>query len=173
MSSLTLLGILISMMLRQYFMSRKVLGRWKRCSQEMEHHLSEVHKDMHQSHCLKKRPQQPGTAAEASSRSRSRSSSPGQPLLADARKRQKTIVEGQVIDSDSEDETLDIGPPPAQSSQRERELIIIRRVTKKWRRLAGLTDQPDVEDAHGGEFVVGWSRGISPRLEGRIKIVGS
>jgi 5'-nucleotidase len=141
----------------------------------MKHHLGEVHKDMHQSHCLKERPQQPRLTAETLSRSpsRSRSSSPGQPLSTGTMKRQKTIVEGQVIDSDSEDEILDIVPGLAQSSKKERDLIIMRRVTKKWRRLAGLSGQPDVEDVQSGEFVVGWSRGIAPRLEGRIKIVGS
>jgi len=166
-----MLGILISMMLRQYFMYLKVLGRWKRWSKEMTHHLGEVHKDMHQSHCLEERPHRLESGAQASSRSRS--SSTANPLLTGQVKRQKTIVEGQVIDSDSEDETLDVAPVPASSSKKERELIITRKLLKKWRRLAGLSGQPDVDDAQSGEFIAGWSKGIAPRLEGRIKIVGS
>jgi 5'-nucleotidase len=60
---------------------------------------------------------------------------------------------------------------PITFSQHEKE--IIRKVMKKWWRLAGLKDDPKVCDELGQkEFVVNWTKAIAPRLEGRIKEVG-
>ena len=40
-------GILISMLLRQYFMSLKILGRWKNWGNSMNRHWENIHKDLY------------------------------------------------------------------------------------------------------------------------------
>ena len=43
--------------------------------------------------------------------------------------------------------------------QRDRELVIIRRVMRKWRRLSGIKDDPCACDGLGeGEFTANWTR---------------
>jgi hypothetical protein len=55
----------------------------------------------------------------------------------------------------------------------ERQIEIVRRVMRKWWRLAGLKHSPTLCDELGGkEFVVNWTKAIAPRLEGRIREVG-
>jgi 5'-nucleotidase len=84
-------------------------------------------------------------------------------------------AEDEDVDPDA-DEDDDDGPmyddsKPITFSQHEKE--IIRKVMKKWWRLAGLKDDPKVCDELGQkEFVVNWTKAIAPRLEGRIKEVG-
>ena len=50
--------------------------------------------------------------------------------------------------------------------------MIRRKVVRKWRRLAGHERnlEDEMVDGHG-EFFQGWSRGIAPVVEGRIKVL--
>lgn len=61
-----------------------------------------------------------------------------------------------------------------ESSQAEREVRIARKAMRKWWRLAGIGGKKGHEMGFekGEELGVGWTRGICPRVEGRIKIVG-
>jgi hypothetical protein len=70
--------------------------------------------------------------------------------------------------SDSEDDDADLPEAPA----KERQLRIMRTVMRKWRRVAGLPGHADMCEQKGDEFAVPWTRGIAPRLEGRIRMVG-
>lgn len=47
-------------------------------------------------------------------------------------------MDGQVIGSDSEEEDEELGAVPSDVAEKERELVIIRKVIKKWWRLAGI-----------------------------------
>jgi hypothetical protein len=82
-------------------------------------------------------------------------------------------------DSDSDpdvDEDEDDGPMydsrvPIQFSDKQTEMI--RRVMRKWWRVAGLKGNPELcDELGGGEFQVNWTKAIAPRLEGRIREVG-
>ena len=85
-------------------------------------------------------------------------------------KRKRTDKEG---DLRKQDDATDLpAVVPEQQSQRERELQIMRKVMRKWWRLAGLPGHPRMCEEKGEEFGVLWTKGIAPRLEGRIKIIG-
>ena len=202
-------GMLISMILRQYFMSLKVLGRWKNWGASMGRRWSGIHNGLHGVHPVRE-PIKPGEAHDEKGVSRQPANTDGvkldpslvgkaqkahghsRSISGSPRKRQQTTVptstaNGQsgtngtadldslaIDDSESEDDTMDIPAViPAQQSQRERELQIMRKVMRKWWRLAGLPGHPRMCEAEGEEFGVGWTKGIAPRLEGRIKIIGA
>lgn len=155
-------GLLISMMLRQYFMNLKTLGRWKNLGAQMMRHWSGIEHGVHQTHPV----QQPVEAPK--------------PLPSAPEKASLSRSEAAAEHSDSEDEsTPDLTTsspsttiPTHQHTPEDRELMLKRRVVRKWWRLAGLTGHPSMCEEQGHEFGVHWAKGICPRLEGRIRIVG-
>ncbi|KAK5164661.1 uncharacterized protein LTR77_009867 [Saxophila tyrrhenica] len=60
----------------------------------------------------------------------------------------------------------------SRNEEREKRLQVARKVLKRWRRVAGIQGRPELasEQEHG-EFVVGWTKGIAPKLDGRIQMV--
>ncbi len=173
-------GVLISMMLRQYFMSLKILGKWKHWGKSLNRHWKGVQKDLHEAHPVV----EPARAEEDSSLKR---------------KRADTFTTTTPLD-DSEDEEGHHQVVQIPDKWSDRELSIIRKVMRKWRRLAGLTGQPKCCDRMSEEELqVDWTRvstkriptffhalsevslvcaeladmlvqAIAPRLEGRIKM---
>jgi 5'-nucleotidase len=145
-------GVLISTILRQYFMSLKVLGRWKRMGLSMNtfHDAS---------------PTKPDTAG------------PPQPPSID---RVVRSTGPDQTNNDSEDpdadEDEDDGPMYDDSVPirfDERQVEMVRKVMRKWWRLAGLKHTPNpCDELADKEFVVNWTKAIAPRLEGRIREVG-
>jgi 5'-nucleotidase len=86
-------------------------------------------------------------------------------------------AEGNIDSEDPDaDEDEDDGPMYDDSVPirfNERQIEIVRKVMRKWWRLAGLKDAPNLcDELEGKEFVVNWTKAIAPRLEGRIKEVG-
>ncbi|WPH00005.1 Hypothetical protein R9X50_00282800 [Acrodontium crateriforme] len=156
-------GLLISMLLRQYFMNLKVLGRWKNLGTQMMRHWSSIEHGVHQKHPV----QQPVEASKSLPFASSTNSSLPQRQAA-------------AEHSDSEDEStpdvtaFSVGTtiPTHQHTAEDRELMLKRRVVRKWWRLAGLTGHPSMCEEQGHEFGVHWAKSICPRLEGRIRIVG-
>ncbi|KAF2458684.1 5'-nucleotidase [Lineolata rhizophorae] len=139
-------GVLISTILRQYFMSLKVLGRWKRWGPSLGRHWSSVHNEIERRYSLK-------------------------PPLRHRQTRRPSRAQEPVNLSDSEDERPPVEPISTDVTARENELAIMRKVMRKWWRLAGLKGHPGLCDELGeGEFVVNWTKAVAPRLEGRIKI---
>ena len=53
----------------------------------------------------------------------------------------------------------------------DQEMRIMRRVFKKWARIAGV-ECTLVDELKEGEFEVDWTKAIAPRIEGRIVCVG-
>jgi 5'-nucleotidase len=84
-------------------------------------------------------------------------------------------VGGNGTDPDA-DEDEDDGPmyddsAPIRFDERQKE--VIRKVVRKWWRLAGLKHAPNACDELAvREFQVNWTKAIAPRLEGRIREVG-
>ncbi|KAI9833759.1 MAG: hypothetical protein M1819_003492 [Sarea resinae] len=156
-------GLLISMILRQYFMSLKVLGKWHRWGPHMNKHWSGIHEKINEGGGIK--PASP-TRRKGEEVQTVESRVPG-------RKRAKTTVEGEAVDSDTDDE--DVTRARSQSvrdAERNRKLAIARKVTRKWFRLAGIDHQVGMVGEEEGEFLPHWTRGIAPHLEGRIVITG-
>lgn len=173
-------GLLISMILRQYFMSLKVLGRWKNWGAHMGRHWGGIHEDLHDVHPVRD-PVEPGSAATPTAALDRPLASGDVPSLVGKAQTQRqnhtkhqhdwTNGDGLLHQSDSEDEQSDLPAVPTGHSQRERELIVMRKVMRKWWRLAGLSGHPSMCEEVGEEFGVHWTRMICPRTEGRIKMV--
>ncbi|KAK8188425.1 Metallo-dependent phosphatase-like protein [Phyllosticta capitalensis] len=194
-------GILISMMLRQYFMSLKVLGRWKQWGPSMGRHWSGVQEKIsnHHPHLEPQRPSAKAVerllAANGGAARKSAQNGDGDgrrtPLGTRPEGAETPLAESETDETGTDDETddevaLHTSHPPhhphhhsaradaeaAAVAARERQLSIMRRVMRKWWRLTGLPGHPALCDGlQEGEFTVNWTKAIAPRLEGRIRMV--
>lgn len=165
-------GVLISTILRQYFMSLKVLGKWKRWGESMHNKFHSIQTNLQQNH---------GHAFHEPSPispTRSTDHAPKNPSI--RRVVHQTSQHSPSDTSESEDPDLDEdeddGPMYDDSKPikfTDKQVDVIRRVMRKWWRLAGLKGNPNLCDELGdGEFQVNWTKAIAPRLEGRIKEIG-
>lgn len=185
-------GVLISTILRQYFLSLKVLGKWRRWSPSLRRHWGLVHRGLHTGGWLKPPSAVPSPAMEKAPAHRLGVRPPLQRTGRDAyyygrfpQEIEPTQVatngtNSDAMDSDS-DENPEIltSPRPTRnyvtctaksSADEEHRMKLARRVVRKWMRHAGL--EPSVLNTMDGEgeFIPPWTSGISPRLEGRIVI---
>ncbi|KXT01928.1 hypothetical protein AC578_2548 [Pseudocercospora eumusae] len=165
-------GMLISMILRQYFMSLKVLGKWKLFGKGMSGHWGKIHGSLHKSHPVLDASPVAASAVHADKIAPAASVTQDEQVHANGEARESLVGRAQnhsrqAADSDSEDEH-DVPEDPV----RERELYVMRKVMRKWCRLAGLDGKSELCAQKGEDFAVAWTRGIAPRLEGRIKIIG-
>lgn len=188
-------GVLISTILRQYFLSVRVLGQWQRWSASLKRHWATVHRNLHCDGWLKAPSARTSPTSERvpvvpihqiSKRPHLRRTTRYHygrfPRLPADEEHQDTDDSNQM---DSNPEILISPRPltnyvtaPAQSAaEEERRLRLSRLVVRKWMRKAGLTPSAastfDEEDGVGGEFTPTWTPGIAPRLEGRIIIEDS
>ncbi|KAL1616645.1 hypothetical protein SLS56_011327 [Neofusicoccum ribis] len=161
-------GILISMMMRQYFMSLKVLGKWRQWGPSMTKHWGNVQEKLQ---TVQPQIEPKGKVANALE------------VIQDNRSGRLTPhghrpegAETPLNESDTDSEGESSEPKRANHvvEDLERRRVLMRRVMRKWWRLAGLKGQPRCGDPLGeGEFTVNWTKAIAPRLEGRIKIVST
>lgn len=176
-------GILISTIIRQYFLSLKILNTWQRWSPSLKRHWDTVHQSLHGSEWLK--PPSAGTSPvmeKVPCRPQLRRTNRyyyGRFPEADVEEEEH---QEEDMDSDSDDDPDVLTSPqpmtnyvtgPARSAvEEENRLRLARRVTRKWMRKAGLKPScVNTVDA-GMEFTPAWTPGISPRVEGRIVIEG-
>lgn len=164
-------GVLISTILRQFFMSLKILGKWKHWGTNMGRHWSGMHEEFQRKHSIVE-PQAPTSKIVEAFRKAANNEGKNEESQ-DARKTPSgTRPEGAetpLNESASEDESTDLRPVNTSLSNREHELSIMRKVMRKWWRLAGLPGHPAQCDELGeGEFMVNWTKAIAPRIEGRI-----
>lgn len=76
-------------------------------------------------------------------------------------------------EANSEDED-DLPAAPVSPSEDEREAIVMRKYLRKWWRLAGMQGHPGMlEGVNGGTEGVNCTKGICPRVEGRIRCLGA
>ncbi|KAF2099902.1 5'-nucleotidase [Rhizodiscina lignyota] len=161
-------GILISTLLRLYFLSLKVFGRWRHWCNDVGHHYAHVQEKLHESHPIVE-PQVPSKEAVEEFRKAVNEE-------AKDSKATNSNADHHELPShhESDDENSDLKAVPTHVSQRERELVIMRKVMRKWWRLTGLSGHPQMcDELSEGEFTVHWTRAVAPRLEGRIKVVSS
>ena len=213
-------GILLSMLLRQHFMSSMTLGRWKNWGEAMGQHWGGVHKRLQRGgsihtladmqllsplsgsdgiarsekehvpglvgKCLRQETFRPETyptpflftheqdfaTSETPLPPHERPVVPATPRLI----KSTTGKQEEIELSDSEGEPNHVAVPAVavEPSQSERELMVARKALRKWYRLAGLNEGKGHEMSFekGEELGVAWTRGICPRVEGRIQIVG-
>ncbi|KAF2864293.1 5'-nucleotidase [Piedraia hortae CBS 480.64] len=176
-------GMLISSLLRQYFMSLKVIGRWKNWSPDLGRHWDEVQEALHEVQPVREplTPEKAANLAESTPEkviesptlvARSQQYSTGSPKK---HPRIQAVDESLIAPSDSEDDGSVRGSVSAAGkllTDNERQLVLVRKVIRKWWRLAGLKGQPATCDSQDEEFGALWARGICPRVEGRIVVLG-
>ncbi|KAI2476872.1 Metallo-dependent phosphatase [Pyrenophora tritici-repentis] len=147
-------------------MSLKVLGKWKRWGKSMDSKFSNIQ-----------------TSLQKNSAHAFHEPSPTSPVSSPVQKKHPRI--GKMAgESKDGDETED---PDAEEDEddgavfddsfpiafTERQVEVVRKVMRKWWRVAGLKGNPvPCDELGGGEFQVNWTKAIAPRLEGRIVEVG-
>ena len=166
-------GILISMVLRQYFMSLKVLGKWARWSPSLHRHWGGVHDRLHAGGKV----HEPGPRKNNNNTTKNHHSD----IVQNQAGIDKTHVDGKLVDSDTDDETdhhrhlLDsltsnVASVAEERNRRQRHLA--RVYTRRWMDLAGIErrDVGMVGEKSGEWELPHWTRGIAPRVEGRIVV---
>ncbi|KAI1874325.1 uncharacterized protein JN550_002904 [Neoarthrinium moseri] len=157
-------GILISMMLRQYFMSLRVMGQWKNWGNAINRHWNEVSKKVSACH-----PHfQPTPQATPTSPSASKSHGWDNWTPQKVRSRRGSVLPREE-ESDSEDEGTHEAEKDVEGV--DKELQIMRRVFGKWAKIAGVECKV-ADELNQNEFDVDWTTPIAPRVEGRITQIG-
>ena len=146
-------GILISMILRQYFMSLKVLGKWRRWGPSLHRHWNSVHKDLHAEG--KVREANPthhgikhgwnGNTKESNKAAR--------------------MVDECLVDSDTEDEDHENGGKGiTEKGKKEREMQIARWAMRRWMDFAGIGRHGvGMVESLGHDEMPLWTKGIAPK----------
>lgn len=180
-------GVLISTILRQYFMSLKVLGKWKMWGPSLGRHWGSVQEELQRTHPVLE-PQAPSTkiieafrrtAAKEDPKAGGRSHSPsGRHTPGGVRSEGAETPLDESADEYEDEEAegdgagADLKTVSTPLSRREHELVVMRKVMRKWWRLAKLPGHPKLcEELGEGEFIINWTKAIAPRLEGRIREV--
>ena len=146
-------GMLLSMILRQYFMSLKVLGKWRRWGPSLGRHWDNVNNSLHEGGKIR----EPRDLNKGSSHRREESIR--------AHHRAARMVDGRLVDSDTEEEEDEPESPIVSAKDRkERELQIMRWVTRRWMDAANIhTGSVGMVDEHHDDFMPLWTRGIAPK----------
>ncbi|KAK4161367.1 Metallo-dependent phosphatase-like protein [Cladorrhinum sp. PSN259] len=187
-------GVLISAMLRQYFMALTVTHKWSLWGPSLERHWGRVIESTSQSNPVL--PASPTSPSESKKFFPPLDSAVEEEAVEDAspyfsgwqnftpamlRSRRSSVShveEDNSTESDDDtsaaDEIKKRKELALQESRKvDRELAIMRRVFRKWCRLAGVDDDRACDPLTGGDAGVDWTRAIAPRVEGRIIMVSS
>ena len=162
-------GMLISMVLRQYFMSLKVLGKWARWSPSLHRHWGGVNDRLHAGGKV----HEPRSLKQKTKLNRTS-------VARVPTRNAKTDVDGRLVDSDTDDEedhhhdglASSVGSVGSVEEKKEREMHIARAYTRRWMDLTGIErrDVGMVGEKSGEWELPHWTRGIAPRVEGRIVV---
>ncbi|GAB1318380.1 hypothetical protein MFIFM68171_08590 [Madurella fahalii] len=174
-------GILISAMLRQYYMSLRVMDKWTSRGPSVDRHWTKVAEDVAKSHPIVGKPSQSAPVSPVREKGDS-----GKPDRGDGwsewtppkLRQRRTGITPSVghaeddSDSDSGEEKEEEEAARRDCQAVDRELSIMRRVFRKWCRLAGVEDKA-CDNLTEGEFEVAWTKAVAPRVEGRIQMVNA
>lgn len=180
-------GILISMLLRQYFMSLKVLDRWANLGPHMSKHWDKVASNVSKSHpCMPpKRSSSPVTTNKPNA-SASGANKKGWDHFSPAKIRARRSSVGPLTERETDVDNNDSGsstplPLPAAPSltgiseekdDDEKELSLLRKFFRRWCRKAGVHAEAGSE-LEEDEVDCDWTQAIAPKLEGRIVMIGA
>lgn len=170
-------GILISMVLRQYFMSLKVLGKWARWSSSLHRHWGGVHDRLHAAGGKVHEPSPHTTKQNSNGTNHATNNNSNNDVP-----KAKTDVDGQLVDSDTDDEIdhhhhyNDEESSPSSNVVRDpkgRSMHLARVYTRQWMDLTGIErrDVGMVGEKSSEWELPHWTRGIAPRVEGRIIVI--
>ena len=170
-------GMLISAMLRQYFMSLKIMDQWNRWTPSLAQHWNRVGSDLHRCHPVLENPSGSLPASPARDRKRTSAELVRKESWAEwspAKLREKRDSVGPLAESGGEEDSEDGGEEEEAREgvqELDRELRIMRHVFHKWCRLAGVQGKT-CDNLNEAEIGVAWTKAIAPRVEGRIQMVG-
>ncbi|KAJ4385659.1 hypothetical protein N0V93_010088 [Gnomoniopsis smithogilvyi] len=159
-------GILISMLLRQYFMSLRVLDRWAHLGPHMAQHWETV---------AQSQPTLPPTTTPSRPAEAKKTTKSSWEHFQPATMRARRASVGPL--SERETDVEGASPPPAlegiseDESGEERELAVMRKVFRRWCRRVGVHASADGELGKD-EVDCDWTRPIAPKVEGRIIMIG-
>ncbi|POS72322.1 flagellar associated protein [Diaporthe helianthi] len=181
-------GILISMMLRQYFMSLKVLDQWADFGPSMKRHWAKVVSNVTKSHpCMEPKHAAVNTPVAQTPVAQtpvtpisSRGSKRGWEHYSPESMRQRRSSVGPLTEREMDVERD--GPSPApeprplqgiaeQHDDEEAELRIMRKTFRKWCKKTGVNARAG-DGLEENEVDCDWTKAISPQVEGRISMVG-
>ncbi|KAL3298516.1 5'-nucleotidase [Colletotrichum asianum] len=151
-------GILISAMLRQYFMSLRTVGQWKNLSE----HWVQVAEKCHTPVEPRKMWETPAATGTSDPKPEVHSKSWAEWMVKRHALNTK-LPKDESDESDTEDEADTI-------AQVDMEMLIMRKFFAKWAKAAGVKAEV-CDPLREGEFTVDWTRVIAPVLEGRIKMI--
>ena len=143
-------GMLISMIIRQYFMSLKIMGRWKQWGQDMHRHWGSIHDGLHDVHpVVKPRPSGASTPV--------REEPPSHEELGKSHLSEELLYPDDHPDS-SDDETHQDPHIVDAATSKKRQTMLARKVIRKWWRLARLPGHPKCADTlDEGELEMDWT----------------
>lgn len=209
-------GVLISTILRQYFLSLKVFGKWRRWGLGLRRHWGGVQEGLRETikepkslqkggnerppkHSRngslvvrdapikhqKPRPSRPQNPASlASPLDTSSTNPPHEKDLVDSTSSLSSDSDTSAAEDFPTTSPLSAHPARAHASSipappllsqdvRDHSLYLARFYAKKWMRLAGVNvDGVSMVDESSQDALPSWTKGIAPKLEGRIRIVG-
>lgn len=144
-------GMLISMILRQYFMSLKVMGKWRRWGPNLHRHWDSVHKGLHTNGKVRE-PKDVDKGVKLD----------GNTKEAD---QQAQAVDGRLVDSDTDDEEHEGDEKPVtEQGRKERQMQVARWAARRWMDSAGVRrESVGMIDNHNDENMPLWTKGIAPR----------
>ncbi|KAK3688873.1 Metallo-dependent phosphatase-like protein [Podospora appendiculata] len=181
-------GVLISMMLRQYFMSLKVMNQWRCWGPSLDRHWGRIASAVTKSH-----PTGTGGRSAKAEKGEGEKDAPPYPKRKNSwdewtpenlRNKRSSITplneENGEVDHEEDDDVVGGHEPEAKTEEEkteegirdvDRELRVMRRVFRKWCRLAGVQGSA-CDELKEDEVECDWTKAIAPQLEGRIVMVG-
>ncbi|KDN69183.1 putative 5'-nucleotidase domain-containing protein [Colletotrichum sublineola] len=153
-------GILISAMLRQYFMSLKTVGQWKNLSESWLKVADKCHSPVEP----RKMWETPAATGTSDPQPEPRSKSWAAWMV------KRHMMDTKAPKEDSDDESDDSEEEADKVAQVDMEMLIMRKFFARWASKAGVKAEV-CDPLREGEFTVDWTRVIAPVLEGRIKMI--
>lgn len=170
------------MMLRQYFMSLKVLDQWAYLGPSMKRHWGKVVSNVTKSHpCM-----EPKHAAAESPVAQtpvtpvsSKGSKRGWEHYSPEKMRQRRSSVGPLTERETDVERDGSSPAPEpsalegiaeQDDDEEAELRIMRKTFRRWCKKAGVNARAG-EGLQEDEVDCDWTKAIAPQVEGRISMI--
>ncbi|KAL1954736.1 hypothetical protein VTO42DRAFT_736 [Malbranchea cinnamomea] len=175
-------GLLISTILRQYFLSLKVIGKWRHFSRSLNRHWDSVHKRLRYDNWLRP-PTIPLPSSHKDDMELKKDDANGRLTPFHYVARVKSAPEVPLYDpneddvdseSDSESDVLTrprnyITTYAATPEDADRREFLARQVLRKWRRRVGMdASRVQTVDEAEAESLPPWTRVIAPTLERRI-----
>ncbi|KAG5925500.1 hypothetical protein E4U53_003290 [Claviceps sorghi] len=172
-------GILISAMLRQYFMALRTIGQWKCISDHWVGVAEQANVPLSPS--LGR--QHPGGGKENGKRGGMLAQAEGASAAWKGFLRRRIGLHKEPLDENEEDETDPVDQARAGHDARgaaadedldlDLEILLLRKFWARWARRAGVRTKATLcEPLRDDDCAVDWTRVIAPVVEGRIRMVG-